>query len=66
MTGSLTVNLRQSLAGMLFTVITVGSLEGQVVVGDPYLSIRAGANDPLFTTYAAPTRGMKRPGNRRE
>jgi hypothetical protein len=38
---------------MLFTVITVGSLEGQVVVGDPYLSIRAGANDPLFTTYAA-------------
>jgi len=53
MTGSLTVNLRQSLAGMLFTVITVGSLEGQVVVGDPYLTIRAGANDPLFTTYAA-------------
>ena len=39
---------------MLLTVLTVGSLQGQVVVGDPYLSIRAGANDPLFTTYAAP------------
>jgi hypothetical protein len=47
------VNVRQSLTSVLLTIITVGSLEGQVVVGDPYLTLRAGANDPLFTTYAA-------------
>jgi hypothetical protein len=54
MTGSLTVNFSQRLSGVLFTTLTVGSLYGQVVVGDPYLTLRAGANDPLFTTYAAP------------
>ncbi len=47
------MNLRHRLAGMLFTIVTAGSLQGQVVVGDPYLTIRAGANDPLFATYAA-------------
>jgi hypothetical protein len=53
MTGSLAVNLRHCLAAMLFAFLTVGSVEGQVVVDDPFLTMRAGANDPLFTTYAA-------------
>lgn len=29
-------------------------LRGQITIHDPYLKIRAGAIDPLFTTYAAP------------
>ena len=42
------------LAAGIMLVVGVASLSGQVVVRDPFLLIRAGARDPLFTTYAAP------------
>lgn len=48
---TVTVRLRVLMA---LSVLGIMSLRGQTTIHDSYLRIRAGATDPLFTTYAAP------------
>lgn len=48
------MKIHRFLAACALVVLETADLSSQVTIKDSYLQIKAGARDPLFTTYAAP------------